>query len=79
MGQPHPIVVGTEARRRLKVGVLRVSAILIVVFAFVVTGCGGGGSSGSDRLTVLSSVSPVENAFNADRGHPRLVLILSPT
>ena len=34
---------------------------------------------GSGHLTVLSNVARVEEAFNADKGHARLVLILSPT
>jgi hypothetical protein len=49
--------------------------------ALVAAGCGGGekGGAGSGQLTALSSVAPVEEAFNADTGHARLVLLLSPT
>jgi hypothetical protein len=62
--------------------VIRVGTIVMIVVAIVVAGCGGGGdrdAGRSGRLTVLSSVAPVEDAFNADKGHARLVLILSPT
>jgi len=61
--------------------VFRVGSLFLTVAAFVVAGCAGHGenTAGSGRLTVLSSVAPVEQAFNADKGHARLVLILSPT
>jgi hypothetical protein len=62
--------------------VIRVGAIVMIVVAIVVAGCGGGGDRDggrSGRLTVLSNVAPVEDAFNADKGNARLVLILSPT
>jgi hypothetical protein len=59
----------------------RVSSLLLIVAALVAAGCGseGNNAEGSGRLTVLSNVAPVEKAFNADKGHARLVLILSPT
>jgi len=56
---------------------------IVCALAAMCAACGGssGSSSGgaSDRLTVLSSVEPVVQAFNADKGHARLVLLLSPT
>jgi hypothetical protein len=69
-----------DGNRRLR----WVGAVLIVCTTILAAGCGGDGSSGSggagsDRLTVLSGVAPVADAFNADKGHPRLLLILSPT
>ena len=52
----------------------------IVVAAVLVTGCGGGaGEAEQARVAVLSSVAPFEEAFEADEGHARLVLLLSPT
>jgi hypothetical protein len=61
--------------------VFRVASLLLIVAALVAAGCGseGDNAGGSGRLTVLSNVAPVEEAFNADKGHARLVLILSPT
>ena len=59
---------------------LRAYATVLVVAALAAAGCSGsehGAASG--RLTVLSGVAPVEEAFNADKGHARLVLLLSPT
>jgi hypothetical protein len=51
--------------------------------AAICAGCGGSSDGGSGdasgRLTVLSSSDPVAQAFNADKGHARLVLLLSPT
>ena len=60
-----------------------VRALLLTVLSFVVAvsvACGDGDeSSGSSRLVELSSIQPVAQAFNADKGHARLVLLLSPT
>ena len=60
-------------------GVLRVGALLAVL-ALLVAGCGSDGNgAGSDRLTVLTDLGPLSSAFDADQGHARLVLLLSPT
>ncbi len=60
-----------------------VRALLLTLLSFVVAvsvACGGGDeSSGSSRLVELSSTQPVAEAFNADKGHARLILLLSPT
>jgi hypothetical protein len=61
-----------------------VRALLLTVLSFVVAvsvACGDhqDESSGSSRLVELSSTQPVAEAFNADKGHARLILLLSPT
>ena len=49
----------------------------------LVAACGGGDdgndAAGSGELTDVSSVAVVKNAFDADAGTARLVLLLSPT
>ena len=61
-------------------------AVLAVVIAVFVSGCGG--SSASDRTSSpaakgqtveLKSVDPLRDAFNRDVGKARLLLLLSPT
>jgi len=62
--------------------VLRVGTLLALVVVATLTACGGGddgSSAGSSRLVVLDDVAPVSEAFDADKGHARLVLLLSPT
>ena len=58
---------------------------LIVAFlgaALLVAGCGGGddgSASASGDLVTITNAQQVARAFNEDTGHPRLVLLLSPT
>jgi hypothetical protein len=57
-------------------------AVVVGVAVVVLTGCGG--SSGvsapaAGAVAELRSVDQLETAFDADRGKPRLVLLLSPT
>ena len=53
---------------------------IVVMVALALAGCGGGdGDAVSNRLTVLSDVAPIQESFDADSAHARLVLILSPT
>jgi hypothetical protein len=60
---------------RLIATTILLSAALVLVGA-----CGGSGSSGgSGKLETLSSVGQFQRAFDAGAGHPRLVLLLSPT
>jgi hypothetical protein len=62
--------------------VLRVGTLLALVVVATLTACGGGddgSSAGSGRLVVLNDLAPVSEAFDADKGHARLVLLLSPT
>jgi hypothetical protein len=60
-------------------------ALVLVLFAGVLAGCGGGtdegdrGSAAPDRVTPVSNVLQLRAAFNEDGGKPRLLLILSPT
>jgi hypothetical protein len=42
------------------------------------TGCGGDDSA-SGELVTISDVQQFASDFNGDSGHPRLVLLLSPT
>jgi hypothetical protein len=57
-----------------------VLATLSLGLLVVAAGCGGGGSAdGSGKLETLSSVDRFERAFDGATGHPRLVLLLSPT
>lgn len=47
----------------------------------ILAGCGGDGEQAAapDRVRDLTSVGPLRDAFNADAGKQRLLLILSPT
>ena len=48
----------------------------------LVAACGGdeeSGAAGSGELTDVASVAVVKDAFDADAGTTRLVLLLSPT
>jgi hypothetical protein len=59
-------------------------ALLAVVALLGITGCGGDdtegeAAAGSGELQDVSSVAVVKDAFDADAGTPRLVLLLSPT
>jgi hypothetical protein len=62
--------------------VLRVGTFLVIAVAAALGACGGGdetSSAESRRLVALHDVAPVSEAFDADKGHARLVLLLSPT
>jgi hypothetical protein len=57
-----------------------VLATLLLGVLVLAAGCGGHGStSGSGKLETISSVDQFERAFDDAKGHPRLVLLLSPT
>ena len=61
---------------------LRVGTLLVVAVAAALSGCGGSdetSSADSGRLVALHDVAPVSEAFDAGKGHTRLVLLLSPT
>lgn len=62
------------------------SACLVAAVAVLVAGCGGGHdssstASGSRPVTVrqLANIGELQSQFNAHRGVPRLVVLLSPT
>jgi hypothetical protein len=53
-----------------------------VIAALVAAGCGGGDDDPAEatgELATISNVQQVARAFDEDSGHPRLVLLLSPT
>jgi hypothetical protein len=53
---------------------------LLLGLLVVAAGCGGQGTpGGSGKLETISSVAQFERAFDDEAGHPRLVLLLSPT
>jgi hypothetical protein len=54
-----------------------VTAFLAVVAIVGVVGCGD--DTASSELVDLTTVRPISEAFNAETGAPRLVLLLSPT
>jgi hypothetical protein len=58
-------------------------AVLLGVVALLVAACGGGASDAVQendaRVVPLRNVDQLATAFEADRGKPRLVLLLSPT
>jgi hypothetical protein len=69
-----------RALLRLRLG----DAVVLVCIAVTLAGCSGGshdasGGSPARRLQDVRDVSPVRNRFNADDGHPRLLVLFSPT
>jgi hypothetical protein len=56
---------------------MRIAAILCVLA--LVTGCGATNDRHEATLVDVHSVLPLRAAFEADRGSPRLLVVLSPT
>jgi len=54
------------------------TALAIVALAALLTTAPAAQSSGA-RLTHLDGVDELKSWFNAGQGHPRLILLLSPT
>ena len=55
---------------------------MLLALVALVAACGGddeSGATGSGELRDVSSVAVVKDAFDADAGTARLVLLLSPT
>jgi hypothetical protein len=56
--------------------------VALVTAALVGVGCMGGDeepSGESAELVTVSNIQQIARTFNEDTGHPRLVLLLSPT
>jgi hypothetical protein len=53
-------------------------AAVLLALASMLAACGGGGPR-EPGLVGVRSVFPVQAAFNAERGSPRLLVVLSPT
>jgi hypothetical protein len=56
--------------------------VALLTVALLGAGCGGGddgSASASGDLVTITNAQQVASAFNEDAGHPRLVLLLSPT
>ena len=53
----------------------------VTVSSLAGTACGGGGDSAGagNALRDLAELAELRQAFDADRGKPRLILLLSPT
>jgi hypothetical protein len=65
---------------------VRPALTVLAGIVLAIAGCGGSGSTSpsaaqSARPAVqdLQSIAPIKDAFNADAGRSRLVLIFSPT
>ena len=56
--------------------------MLLGVVSLLVAACGGGSDAAQEadaRVVPLRNVDQLASEFEADRGKPRLVLLLSPT
>ena len=65
-----------------RLGLVRRVLLVLLLVALGATGCGGSGSNppvASDRPTDLTALDQLREAFVADEGAARLVLLLSPT
>lgn len=56
-------------------------ALVFACIAVAFAGCGHGsqGEAPKQSLRDVDNVTPVRAQFNADDGHPRLLVLLSPT
>lgn len=64
----------------------RVLAMAAVVVTLVLASCapagpsgGTGTTAGAGRVITLDTISALKSLFNRDDGHPRLIVIFSPT
>jgi hypothetical protein len=55
------------------------AAVLLVACTSAAPAAGPGPSSRSSSVITLNGISTLKSLFNHDDGHPRLVLIFSPT
>lgn len=59
---------------------MRQAVFLLLAIALVAAGCGSSTTTTDPaRVQELTSIEPLREAFNDDRGTPRLFLLLSPT
>jgi hypothetical protein len=71
----------------VRVGLVAAACFAACLSAPGLAGCGGGSEQapgaapapGSDELTELRSLEPLQAAFAADAGRARVVLLVSPT
>ena len=87
-GERERIGMRTAWRKRLMsraaavVAVAAVSSVLVSCSSAAPTGAassGPGAASRSGGVLSLTGISTLRSLFNRDNGHPRLVLIFSPT
>ena len=69
---------GRRAAFLCRIAVVAASATVLLASCGPAVTSGGGGSS-AGRVISLRTVAAVKAAFNHDAGHPRLVLLFSPT
>jgi hypothetical protein len=70
----------TDGRRLLaRVGVPLAAAAACVLLASCATAARGSDQHSRSGVITLSHISTLKSLFNRDNGHPRLVLIFSPT
>lgn len=78
-----PKTLGNWLTAALLVGVVALAVVQASnPYSYVSEAVGRIGETGSGpeaSLTDISSVDQLQSAFNRDAGHPRLILLLSPT
>ncbi len=70
------------SRTRISPAALSCATLVVAVAAVVAAGAAAArapGVPGGATLAELSDVAQLRTQFNADRGHVRVVLLLSPT
>ena len=66
-------------RSRLAVAAAAAAGMVLASCSPGAPGAGPGASSRSGGVISLTGISTLKSLFNRDNGHPRLVLIFSPT
>ena len=68
--------------RRRRPGGAMVACLAVILVLAACTSAGSGRKAGADpdtRVISLTEIATLKTLFNHDDGHPRLVLLLSPT